>query len=294
MIIQTIRHYDFSRVNFSGDGACFDRNFLFVFNGRPAELDGLLAEQPENGFAVRVLDKSSDPPQLLRQLNYWAHIAADGSCRVLEAELRVSGDDSPYCVGFPLVLAGDPEKEHEFAVMFDGVRLQILCDGVVMDKDFPWGVPYCTGGTPAACRVLSPAVGNYRSSNDLAGIAVSEKTVQLDSSIQFYTPCGFNTWLGDVVVIRYQDRFHLFYLIDRRHHGSRQNRGAHEFWHLSSADLIDWVDHGPVFELEEQWQTTGTGNAFIWQDKLHLSFGWHTTRHVPCAQTAKQIGRAHV
>ena len=288
MIFQTIRQYDFSRAA-SSTGACFDRDFFFVFYGRPAELNGVLMEQPETGFAVRVTDKSGEPKNRLRQLNYGSYIAADGSCRVLEAELRVAGDDEPYCVGFPLELAGAPECEHEFAVMFDGVRLQILCDGVVMDRDFPWGMPYASGDKPADYRLISPAIRNCRSGNDLSGIAVSEKMVQRDTSIQFYTPFGFNTWLGDVVVIRYRERFHLFYLQDRRHHGSRHNRGAHEFWHLSSRDLRDWVDHGPVFELDAQWQTTGTGNAFIWNDKLHLSFGWHTARHVPCFQTAKHL-----
>ncbi len=288
MIRQRIPYFDFSRVIFADTGVRFDREFLFVFRARPAGLAGLLAEQPETGFAVRAVDRSGEPESLLRQLNYGAYRSGDGSCLVLEAELRIAGEDTPYCVGFPLVLAGDDKVEHEFAVMFDGVRLQILCDGTVMDRDFPWGMPY-SSGVPADCRVISQAVKHCRMSNDLSCMAVSEREILRDVPIQFYTPYGFNTWLGDVVVIRYQGRFHLFYLYDRRHHGSRRNRGAHEFWHLSSADLKDWVDHGPVFELDAQWQTVGTGNAFIWEDKLHLSFGWHTARHVPCNQTAKHL-----
>ena len=298
MIIQTVRHYDFSKVKWdsrSWGNEVFDPAFLFCFRAKPAELSGALVSHA-SGFALRIADKAhcgEDEKHLNRRvLNYLSCTAPDGSCRVLEADLRMENDapGERYRIGFPISLAGDPETEHEFAVLYDGVCFQILCDGIVMDRDFPFGRSFhCYEGRHVCFGISSPALANYRMTNDLSGVSFSEKEVRRDASIQFYTPFGFNTWVGDVVVAQFRGRFHIFYLMDRRHHGSRVRRGAHEFWHLSSENLRDWIDHGPVVEIDSQWQTVGTGNAFVFDGKLHLSFGWHTDRQVPYPQTVKHL-----
>lgn len=297
MIIQTVRHYDFSNVKWdsrSWGNEVFDPAFLFCFRAKPAELDGSLVSHA-SGFALRITDKAhcgEEEKQLnLRTLNYLSSTAPDGSCRVLEAELRMA-DDAPlqrYRIGFPLSLAGAPEAEHEFAVLYDGVCFQILSDGIVMDRDFPFGRTFHCYEGRHTCSVTSSALADYRMTNDLSGVNFSEKKVRRDAAIQYYTPFGFNTWVGDVVAAQFCGRFHIFYLLDRRHHGSRFGRGAHEFWHLSSENLRDWIDHGPVVEINAQWQAVGTGNAFVFDGKLHLSFGWHTERQVPYEQTVKQL-----
>ena len=36
---------------------------------------------------------------------------------------------------------------------------------------------------------------------------------------------------------------HVFYLLDRRHHGSGAGTGRHQFAHVSSPDLKTWTEH---------------------------------------------------
>lgn len=295
MIIQTVSFYDFEHVNWNIPGEKnerFDPRFLLRFSAVPDQLNGRLLSHP-CGFQLAVCDKAkgSEYERLFdrKQQNYPSIRGRDGSCRVLECALKMDQDVQPYRIGFPLLLAGSQTEEHEFAVLFDGVYFQILCDGIVMDRDSPEGTPRHLYEGSAVCTLFSPAVHSCSLTNDLSGIRRTERRIVRDLPIQYYTPFGFNTWVGDVVPFGWKGRFHIFYLFDRRHHGSRRGKGAHEFWHLSTADFREWIDHGAVFELEEPWQSVGTGNAFEFQGKLHLSFGWHTERAKPFPETANLL-----
>ena len=295
MIVQTIPFYEFEDVNWNisgGKGERFDPHFLLRFSAVPEQLSGQLLSHP-CGFQLAVWDKAAGSEYDRRfdrnQQNYFSVRDQDGSCRVLECALRMDQERQPYRIGFPLLLAGSQTEEHEFAVLFDGVYFQILCDGVVMDRECPEGTPCHLYGGPVSCTVFSPALHSWSLTNDLSGIRRREHRIVRDLPIQYYTPFGFNTWVGDVVPFCWKGRYHIFYLFDRRHHGSRRGKGAHEFWHLSTGDFKDWIDHGAVFELEEPWQSVGTGNAFAFRGKLHLSFGWHTERAKPFPETANLL-----
>ena len=100
----------------------------------------------------------------------------------------------------------------------------------------------------------------------------------IEGPIQFWTPADWNAWVGDVALGVYKDRFHVFYLFDRRHHKSKGGAGGHQFAHLSSTDLVHWVEHPLAVPICELWQSVGTGTPFVKDGKLMLAFGWHTER----------------
>ncbi len=290
MITQIITRCDFSKVSWNPAGwrnEVFDPHFLCLFHAKPAELSGVLISH-HAGFRLETIEEDAASAWSKRQ-NYTPYAAASGKCRVLEAFLLTEKDSRTYRIGFPLALLAAPDQEHEFAVMFDGVRFQIFCDGEELDCEFPENPPRHLYNDDIRCELPSPAVQNYCFSNDLAGVKKISKEIRRNEAIQFYTPHGYNTWLGDVAVYQYKERFHLFYLFDRHHHGNRNGKGAHEFYHLSTTDFIDWTDHGPVVEINAPWQTVGTGNAFEFQGKLHLSYGLHTERAVPEYRHTRQL-----
>ena len=295
MIVQTIRQYDFEQVTWNSPGKeneCFDPRFLIRFRARPEDLHGELLSHP-CGFSIAIWDKAKGSPYHLffdrRQQNYTSVRDPDGGCRVMECSLKTGEDPQPWKIGFPLALAGSQSGEHEFAVLFDGVYFQILCDGIVMDRECPEGEPPHLYERPAACTVFSPALSSYSLTNDLSGIRRTEREIRRDIPIQYYTPFGFNTWVGDVVPFCWKGRFHIFYLFDRRHHGSRRGKGAHEFWHLSSGNFRDWIDHGPVTEVAAQWQTVGTGTMFFHKGKYYYCHGYHTNRMLPNEKLASVL-----
>ncbi len=287
MILQCVYKYNFNNIAWNdrtNPNNLLDPVFLLLFHATPENLDGVLIKNAA-GLTVCVNEACKDRRDRTEH-NYFSAQDLNGYCPVMEAELLFEGDCEPYRVGFPLALLEDQSEEHEFAILFDGVHFQILADGIVMDRDFPMGIPCHIYAEHISCSITSEAIHDWMWTNDLSGIQRDEVIYHQKGNGQFYTPYGFNTWVGDVALYYWQERFHVFYLYDRRHHRSKRGKGAHEFWHMSSSDLRDWIDHGPVFELDEQWQTVGTGNAFEFDGKLHLSFGLHTERVKPFNLTA--------
>ena len=97
--------------------------------------------------------------------------------------------------------------------------------------------------------------------------------------IQYWTPDDWNAWVGDCAAIRWGGRVHVFYLLDRRHHRSKNGGGGHYFAHISSADLVSWVEHPDAVVPEHCWEYIGTGMSADIGGKLHLFYGLHTDRY---------------
>lgn len=294
MIEQVVTKYDFSKVewNSQGDSVTLGMPFAVSFTAIPSKLqEGVVLGS--SALSVRVEDKSEkDADRLVfnrKTQNYFSFKADDGSCRVIEASLFLASDDLPWIVGFPLSLLPEPNSEHTFVILFDGVYYNFICDGEVFDRDMPMGEP-----SKEAQTFSFSGIEHFGFTNDLTGLQRYKESVYRDVPIAYYTPYGFNSWVGDVVPVVYKGLFHIFYLYDRHHHRSRRGKGAHEFYHLTSSNLIDWVDHGPIQELTEQWQGFGTGTAFVYQGKLHLSFGWHTERTRTEEEMADQLFHRHL
>jgi hypothetical protein len=237
-----------------------------------------------------------DPKDRKRQ-NYPGYPVADGSVPVLEAALRLHSPVDPKDVrdmniGIPLGLLGKPEGEHEVVLHFSGVRWSLYVDKELLDNDFALGYP--KWGQSSTWEI------------DLSGVSRAEiffpgiepQQVALDhprvkNEIQYWTPEGHNTWVGDVVTFYHQGRYHLFYLFDRRGHASKFGKGGHYFEHLSTTDFKTWTEHEAATPIEEQWETFGTGTPFVFNNKLSISYGLHTTRIYPKEQTTLPLQWDH-
>lgn len=220
--------------------------------------------------------------------NYPAFKMADGSVPVLEAVISLKtpmeGKVEKMPVGIPLAMLESPLGRHDVLLNFTGARWTMYVDGQLLDNDFPLGYPLAeqmdkweiNPDFVSKAELVYPAVAPVR----------KEGTVRGDGSqVQFWTPAGHNTWVGDVVSLYHKDTYHLFYLYDRRGHQSKLGRGGHYFEHLSTKDFKHWTEHEAAVPVEEQWETFGTGTPFVYDDKLCISYGYHTTRIYPREQT---------
>ena len=154
-----------------------------------------------------------------------------------------------------------------------GEGLQGLQDVTVRVEKATWSMSAC-GQTDAdwptnECPVAGLGPLSPRTEPDAAPVR---------GSLQFWSPPDWNAWAGDVALGVYKGRFHVFYLYDRRHHASKCGCGGHQFAHLSSDDLVHWVEHPMSVPVRELWQSVGTGTPFVKDDRLMLSYGWHTER----------------
>lgn len=231
--------------------------------------------------------------------HYMSYKAEDGSCPVMEAALfphsELHPDWSEIRAGFPLALLANAGKGHEIAVHFTGARLQVFADGKLMDENFPFG--YTHAATGARIRIDPARVISATLYPKALGVSKTVEMKRSERAIQYFLPQGFNTWIGDVVTFSHDGRFHIFYLLDRRHHTSKFGQGAHVFEHLSSVDLINWTEHECAVDIDEQWETCGTGTPFYLNGKYYFAYGLHTTRMIPYEQTTllamKEYIKAH-
>lgn len=217
--------------------------------------------------------------------NYGAFRCANGACPVLEARVFLHSQEHPewkeMTVGVPLARLADVGKPQEIELRFAGARWQMRVGGLY-DEDFPFG--RVLWETNAVWSLKSPRVASaalWSPPLDDTPRPLSQPVKR----VQYFTPEGHNAWVGDVAVGFHSGRFHVFYLIDRRHHASKFGKGGHYFAHLSSPDLKQWFEHPPAAGLDEQWETIGTGTPFVYDGKLCLAYGLHTTRLYPYEKT---------
>ena len=205
--------------------------------------------------------------------NYLSFPLADGSCPVVEATL------AGLRVGIPVGLLAKPEGAHDVVVHSERSHLSIAVDGHVDDDMLSEPAVEADLSAP---RTVSPRVASARVSvpalPDALGRAPDARPVE--RSIQYWTPDGHDAWVGDVAPGVFDGRLHVFYLFDRRHHGSKRGAGGHWFAHLSSADLSRWDEHPPAVPIEAWWETLGTGTPFTKDGRLCLAYGLHTDRIV--------------
>lgn len=215
----------------------------------------------------------------------------DGTVPVLEASLRLhplpgstESNIRDMPIGIPLALLPNSSQPHEVILHFSGVEWTLYIDNELMDNEFALGYPHWgpqNFWTINPERVLQATIF-------APGLALQKQplaTPRVAKDIQYWTPTGHNSWVGDVATFFHEGRYHVFYLFDRRGHASKFGRGGHYFEHLSTTDFQTWTEHEAATPIESQWETLGTGTPFIMDGKLCISYGLHTTRIYPRAQT---------
>ena len=173
-----------------------------------------------------------------------------------------------FSLRLPLSLPAVADKP--LSLWFNGTWLRLLLDGEVLNEN---------SGVGDLCR---PTRIEGRADIWIApvtGYTVAYRTEETDEPADLYFPHGFNTNVGDAMTFYKDGTYHIVYLFDRRHHGSRGCRGAHYMAHLTTKDLITWEEQEPLAELEHPYETFGTGTMFYHKGKYYMSYGLHTSRH---------------
>ena len=211
----------------------------------------------------------------IRHGNYLNFPMPDGTCPVIEATICERGGR----VGLPLGALSRKEGVHDVTLNFSPPHWTIGVDGL-QDDDMPPVPDSISWSADARGRTLSPRVkmASFTSPARADALPKTPDSRRIARSIQYWTPDDPNAWVGDVAVGTFKGRFHVFYLFDRRHHGSGGGTGRHYFAHLSSSDLVRWDEHPHAVPIEDWWETLGTGTPFVYDGKFHLAYGLHTSR----------------
>ena len=203
--------------------------------------------------------------------------------------------DGVLRLAVPVKLIGPPQW-HDVVVRFRGPNLKLFVDGVLVDEEWPHGAlrPFRTplllgagyeGGTLNAGfrgQIDHVALWNRALTDDeIAMLAGGREEVACrdremfglpQPTPQYWKPRGYNAWAGDCMPFYHDGTFHLFYLFDRHHHGSKWGQGAHQYAHMSTKDLVHWEHHPLAVPIIRQWECSmGTGDC-LWHDGLYRMF----------------------
>jgi len=236
-------------------------------------------------------------PNVRDNQNYAAYKMADGTLPVLEASVNIirqepGAEKKKLEIGYPLAMLKNSYGKHEVILNFSGAQWTMYIDGELVDNNFPIGYPKWDAKTTwsinpqfvESAEIFMPAIVPQR---DLTK-KNSEKP-----QVQYWTPVGHNSWVGDVATLFHDGRYHVFYLYDRRHHSSKLGTGGHYFEHLSTTDFKTWTEHEPATPIDEQWETFGTGTPFVTDEKLCIAYGLHTSRIYPEERTTYPAQKVH-
>lgn len=256
---------------------------------------------------VKYLEYIESRGEIYRGQNYHRYTVKDGEkwyCPILEACITTSTEgDIPwnpkwkarknldFRVGLPITYMADGEGVHDIVLHYNGVCLTLLI-GAYKDEHYTFGdVQWKVGD---AASIQSPRAEYAQLSVPaLADALPPVSDSRPIKAIQFFSPEGHNAWVGDTTCYYHDGRFHVFYLQDRRNHGSKYC-GGHFFAHVSTTDMTNWFEHPPAAPITEQWETFGTGTPFVQNGKLHLSYGFHTARLIDQNKTTLAYQNAYI
>ncbi len=174
----------------------------------------------------------------------------------------------------PLTLTADAKTGDTAALTVRPHRIELRVNGALLDEEWPCGKLNVTAETAVSGDfALSAAEIAPECPADLpfitrAGITASEIRMP-GVNIGDCIPFSDDTADGD-------GRYHLFYLYDRHHHGSKWGLGAHQWAHVSTADFVTWDEHPMAVAVTEPWEgSICTGSIVRAGDKF---YAWYAVR----------------
>lgn len=202
-------------------------------------------------------------------------VVQEGSTQLLQVQMTTTSHKEPLSLAVPLAML-KANRQHEFLLRYLGFRVDLFCDGVLVDEEWPMGeLPFASGIRSAIFhdpiqqpRFRLGALSDDSIQTRYGGRAtVAERANEMlgpePTGAQYRKPRGWNTNAGDAMPFYHDGIFHLYYLIDRRHHHSKWGLGAHQWAHLASSDLLHWTSYPPALSISEQWEgSICTGSVF--------------------------------
>ncbi len=180
--------------------------------------------------------------------NYGRYVGPDDyviEC-VVNTKPPVTRRDGRLRLGVPVALLGDRDTL-EVGVRVAGPYLAMIVEGVIVDEEWPAGPPVVPNSNfPGELPPLPPLT-------------------------QYWIPPGHNCWAGDAMLTAAGDTLHLFWLVDRRTHGSKFGCGGCSFGHASTKNLAAWTHHPLAYPLTEYWEAAcGTGCCVVKDGIYHV------------------------
>lgn len=287
MIRQYCEAYNFDKVAFSNKFSYSENGFVARLRLKklPDKSGVLLQIGNMLKITQRVLTREDEKHLTAYEKGECYYQKADeNSCvPIVEAELNFFSENHPDWTKMKLgisLLMYDITAE-DLYIVYDGVNFRLVYKGEVINNNMPFGTPVKPLSNTVETDVNYVLCAEF--SNDRAEFF--RNINEVDRNLNFYTPYGHNNFIGDVVNFYHDGVYHMLYMPDRHHHSNRWGGGGHHFEHMITRDFINWEDVGSIWDVDEQWQSVGTGTMFFQNGKYYSAYGLHTHRTIPVDKT---------
>ncbi len=171
-----------------------------------------------------------------------------------------------------LTLAAKAAPTDRVVLTFRPYRVELFVSGKLEDEEWPCGDPLFDKSDLS----LLGTVGALNESDEpLPAVLGSFENAE------GWRPGG-GIFTGDCMPYEEDGRFHLLYLKDRRHHQSKWKLGAHQWEHLSTADLKHWDIHPTAVAIDDPMEgSICTGSWMKNGDTRYLYYTVRMADHSP-------------
>ena len=185
------------------------------------------------------------------------------SCRVSDGKIicRVCYDFSDR----PLILSSKAGINDTVEIVLMPHRIELWVNSSLKDEEWPAGNRLFDISDTVESEI-EITVGEY-----------TQKKASLPAVIgEFENAEGWqpeeNIFVGDCMPYVCDNRYHVLYLKDRHHHGSKWGLGAHQWEHISTADFKTWQIHPMVIEIDEPTEGSICTGSFIQDGETYYLF----------------------
>lgn len=163
----------------------------------------------------------------------------------------------------PLLLTAQTGPRDRLEYVYRPYRIELWVNGVLADENWQYGEPLFTyADVEKLCRERSFTLGAAKEKTEEATVVSSFV------GVKDWRP-GENEFVGDCMPFEWQGRYHVLYLKDRRHHGSKWGLGAHQWSHISTEDFIRWDVHPMAVPIDDPSEASICTGSWIEKDGLH-------------------------
>lgn len=218
-------------------------------------------------FTARIAPGTKNEKSLfhLSEKGRWV-IDASLENRNLCIKLRTYAKDAPLTLISDLTkYAGDSAADIELVWL--GYRLELWINGVMAEEEWPMGDSFREENPKIVCAASCLSCQWIPEAN------MREFVPRPIDDILFWAPDLGTENVGDCMPFADGDTYHLFYLKDRHSHQSKWCKGAHQFAHISTKDLVHWEEHPMAIEITHDWEgSICTGSVLKANDKYYAFY----------------------
>ena len=175
----------------------------------------------------------------------------------------------------PLLLNGEISNGDRVDIILLNHRIELYINGEIKDEEWPAGNRLFEIGD-----LFTPELEVY-ASEYIECNADAPTVISTFENAEGWYP-GNGVFVGDCMPYRRDDAYHVLYLKDRHHHGSKWRLGAHQWEHLSTEDFKTWKVHPMAVPITDPSEgSICTGSWIRHQNKEYLYYTVRMGRGIP-------------